>query len=344
MKRLLLRAAGVLACLCAGFPVARAAGTNPPPCLTVELCDGSRVVGSSLDGAFKFRSALLGEIKLDVADIRSVECVSSNLAKLATANGDTLVVAFAGSNFGLQTGFGRVDLAADSVRKITVSAARAGRGLHPAGLVALWSGENDARDSVGNNDGTWQSGVTFVPGKFGRAFGFDGGGHIKIPASQSLNVGLGEGFTFECWINPDNIASQVMTVFEWNDSSGAWTGVGCHLALCADGVIHGNVIDPKDGLNHSLDTPGNCVAPGIWQHIALTYDKTTGTLTLYRNGTVAASGDVGIMTPSTAFDFYLGERVAPGDPHRFQGAMDEIALYDRVLSASEIQAISKAGN
>src|ERR1019366_6674916 len=72
------------------FSIARAADTNPPPRLTVELRDGSRVVGTSAEKYFKFHSALLGNLKLDVKDIRSVECVSSNSAKLATANGDTL--------------------------------------------------------------------------------------------------------------------------------------------------------------------------------------------------------------------------------------------------------------
>ena len=54
------------------------AGTNSPEIrLTVELHDGSRVVGSPVDKNLKFRSALLGEFQLAFADIRAVECVSS---------------------------------------------------------------------------------------------------------------------------------------------------------------------------------------------------------------------------------------------------------------------------
>src|ERR1019366_6550733 len=95
--------------------------TNPPPRLTVELRDGSRVVGQSVEKNFKFHSALLGEIKLDVKAIRSVDCVSSNSAKLTTASGDLLTVSFAEPEFAVKTGFGKVKLAVDSVRKLSVA-------------------------------------------------------------------------------------------------------------------------------------------------------------------------------------------------------------------------------
>src|SRR5664279_5611803 len=77
--------------------IANPADTNPPPRLTVELRDGSRVVGDSVEKSFRFHSALLGGIKLDVKDIRSVEWGSTNSAKLTTVNGDTLTVSLLGS-------------------------------------------------------------------------------------------------------------------------------------------------------------------------------------------------------------------------------------------------------
>ena len=98
-----------------------AADTNPPPRLTVELRDGSRVVGESVAKNFRFQSALLGEIKLNVKDIRSVECVSTNSTKLTTANGDALTVSFVDSGFAVKTSFGKVELAANSIRTIHVS-------------------------------------------------------------------------------------------------------------------------------------------------------------------------------------------------------------------------------
>ena len=122
-----------------------AAAANPAPRLTVELRDGSRVVGSSVEEKLRFHSALLGDLKLEVKDIRSVACVSSNSAKLTTNGGDTLTVSFVDPVLVLKTSFGKVDLATDAVRRLMVSASDPS--AHPPGLVALWSGEDNGKDS-----------------------------------------------------------------------------------------------------------------------------------------------------------------------------------------------------
>ena len=187
MKALHFLAIAVLSVLlCQNAPLLASppVDTNPPPRLTVELHDGSRVVGTSVGKNFKFHSALLGDLKLEVKDISSVECVSSNSAKLTTAHGDTLTVWFVNSEFAVKTSFGKVELPVDSVRKLTVSAASEA-GAHPPGLVALWSGEGDGNDSAGGNTATLTD-ITFVDGKVGQAFSFNGlSSCIKMPASQS---------------------------------------------------------------------------------------------------------------------------------------------------------------
>jgi hypothetical protein len=61
-----IAALSVLLCQNASLLASPPADTNPPPRLTVELRDGSRVIGTSVDKNFKFRSALLGDLKLGV--------------------------------------------------------------------------------------------------------------------------------------------------------------------------------------------------------------------------------------------------------------------------------------
>ena len=108
--------------------------------MTVELRDGSRVVGHSVEKNFKFHSALLGEIKMAVKDIRSIDCAKTNLATLTTSGGDELTVSFAEPEFAVKTSFGKVELAVNSIRRVSVSAAgHSGRAR--AGLVALWPGK-----------------------------------------------------------------------------------------------------------------------------------------------------------------------------------------------------------
>lgn len=98
-----------------------AADTNPPPRLTVELKDGSRVVGTSVARVLQFHSVLLGNLELKVKDLRAIACGASNTATLTTANGDKLTVWFADTALAVKTSFGKVELPVDSVRQIGVS-------------------------------------------------------------------------------------------------------------------------------------------------------------------------------------------------------------------------------
>jgi uncharacterized repeat protein (TIGR03803 family) len=219
----------------------------------------------------------------------------------------------------------------------------------PSGLISWWQAESNANDYISGNNGIAQ-GVTYAAGEVGQAFVFTGSdsSYIEIPASSSLDVGQGVGFTLEMWCNPTTTNFSgvgVMTLAEWNDNSGAFTGIGCHLEFYNGGVILGDIVNPTDGSDHFVQSADGNVTPNVWQHVAMTYDKTTGILTIYQNGVVVASGDVGVWRPSTSFDFYLGKRAAGVfAPIPYQGLMDEASLYNRALSAAEIQATYNAGS
>ena len=335
-------------CLSFWFPLAvRAAATNPPPRLTVELRDGSRVVGDSVEKNFEFHSALLGEIKLDVKDIRSIDCAKTNLAKLTAAQGDELAVWFAGSELRVNTGFGKVELPVSSIRRVLVSAAgQSGRARE--GLVALWSGEGDSRDSVGGNNAILTD-ISFAEGKTGQAFVFNGSNaKIRVPASSSLNVGLGVGLTIECWINPANLNLQ--EICEWNQNDGVPFGaaqIGTHLEINespGDGSFWGNIVDTS-GVAHNFHSETGVIIPNSFQHIAMTYDKTSGVGVLYRNGVAVATANLGVVTPQTSFDFFMGTRPSGFFTGiYFQGKIDEIGVYNRALTADEIREDFAAGN
>jgi hypothetical protein len=353
MKTILFRAFSFMA---AGFVFqssAPAADTNPPPRLTVELRDGSRVVGECLENHFKFHSALLGDIKLDVKNVRTVECVSTNSAKLTTANGDTLTVSFVDSALAVKTSFGKVELAVASIRKFTVSAPAA-HGRHRAGLVALWAGEDNADDSVNGCNGQLVNGAGFAPGKIGQAFSLneDGGkgryysgNYVLIPAKPELNVGRGDGFTIAAWINPATITRQ-MSIVEFDGSPGSSiAGVCFWISLppstgTGPGCIYANIVE-SNGTFHDVASAPGLLKPNVWQQIAVTYDKASGTTTLYLNGNAVTKEQVGSFTAKTDTDLLLGGRYfstsASNPSDAFSGKLDEVGLYNRALSASEIR-------
>ena len=123
-----------------GVSVAHGADTNPPPRLTVELRDGSRIIGTSVEKSLKFHSSLLGSLKLDVKDICSMDCISNNSIRLTMTDGDNFLVSPVDPELGVKTSFGRIELAIASIRRVTVQV-NSGSGALPEGLVGFWSGK-----------------------------------------------------------------------------------------------------------------------------------------------------------------------------------------------------------
>jgi hypothetical protein len=97
--------------------------------------------------------------------------------------------------------------------------------------------------------------------------------------------------------------------------------------------------------SHIIFSAAGVLTTGVFQHVAMTYCETDGVAVLYLNGAVVAQQNLGVFTPQTSSDLYLGYRPA-GAPvgASFVGAVDEVTLYNRALSAAEIQGIYAAGS
>ena len=208
----------------------------------------------------------------------------------------------------------------------------------PPGLVALWSGDGKGGDSVGGNNMTMTD-ISFAKGMVGQSFSFNGmSSTIKIPASPSLDVGAGDGFTIMAWIKPTDV-NGIHPMFEWpDDSKPVVFEIG--LRPSENGVLMSCVTD-ADGGRFVLSHPGVLTA-GIFQHIAYTYDKPSGIGTLYLNGVIVAQRQLSGRV-RTKGDLLISHRDTNqgnwSSNRSFAGLMDEIAIYNRALSASEIQAV-----
>jgi sugar lactone lactonase YvrE len=217
----------------------------------------------------------------------------------------------------------------------------------PAGLVGWWAGEGNANDSTGANNGVLKGGVTFVPGEVGRAFSFDGTtASVQVPASASLNLGTNAGMTIELWINPVDVLTNGPLV-EWNNGS---FGVLLDIAVpvSVGGAGPGSFCGYFKDINlagHAVNSPPGALKPGIFQHVAVTYDKASGQGAAFLNGALVGQVFLGAFTPMTLGDLYFGFRpFDAGAGIRYAGLMDEVSLYDRALSAAEIQGIYAAGS
>ena len=88
------------------------------------------------------------------------------------------------------------------------------------------------------------------------------------------------------------------------------------------------------------------ISSGAWQHIAFTYDGSTGAFTHYYNGIIAGSGTASppiITNPSNTLS--IGRSDDQGtNPLEFDGGLDDMRIYDEALSPAQIMLLYSIGN
>jgi len=195
------------------------------------------------------------------------------------------------------------------------------------GLVAAYgfnegSGSSVADISGNNNKGTLTSGVTWTTqGKFGNALVFNGStGRVDIADATSLR--LTGTMTLEAWVNPATVSSTWRDViYKGNDN----------YYLMASSTQAG-VPAGRAGANKVLGTLA--LPTNTWTHLAVTYGNST--LRLYVNGVLASSVAYTGSIATSTYPLQVGGDSIYGQ--YFQGLIDEVRVYNRALSQSEIQA------
>ena len=214
----------------------------------------------------------------------------------------------------------------------------------PDGLIGWWTGDANLLDSTGNNKARLYNGADYAPGEVGQGFHFDGlKSYVKIIATAQ-EMEAKTGLTVELWVNPTDI-SYKQPLLGW--SGGETAGVYLWLApgkKPGSAILNADLKDDK-GASHLLATGAGVVEAGHPQHIALTYNETTGDALLFVNSRPVALQLMDSFKPNTKLDLWLGRHSAVDEGKTyFGGIMDEISIYNRALSPGEIEAIYKAGS
>jgi hypothetical protein len=206
---------------------------------------------------------------------------------------------------------------------VTVSSA-------PSGLVAAY-GFNEASgsgvtDSSGlGNNGTLSGATRTTAGKFGRALSFDGtNDRVNIADSSSLD--LTNGMTLEAWVRPSSLGGWDTVILKEQPGSLIYA----LYANTGPGPASGE-IDTTGGYFPQYAT--GALALNTWSHLAATYDGTT--LRLYINGIEVGSQPVSGSLHTSSGSLRIGGNAVWGE--YFAGLIDEIRIYNRALSQTEIQ-------
>lgn len=312
--------------------------------ITAELQDGSRVVGKPESETMTFQSPLLGEIKLPLARIRWIEWTAkTNTALLKAVNGDELSVTPTAKELRVKTSFGDVKLPTAALRRIGVTT-RGGPVDLKQGLVALWSAEGNARDSVEGHDGEMVSGAGYGPGKVGRAFEFttDRG---RVYFADAPDFAMDGSFTLTGWV--------FIYDFPGPGGGGAIIQRGDDRPGFDPWVVG---TTPDRQVNFASSTDANTaievkapVKPSEWFHLACVYNQDEQRYSIYINGNLATEKSIE-QRPMWKLDGALGPSVCLGNisgkfhTFPFRGRLDEWAVYARVLTPEEILALVDLGN
>lgn len=214
---------------------------------------------------------------------------------------------------------------------LTGVAARADAG--PTGLVAAYGFEEGAgtttADASGNGlTGTISNAAWTTAGKFGKALTFSGtsGSWVTVPDAAVLR--LTTGMTVSAWVRPTSSLPQWPTVI-MKERSGELT-----YALYANSDSGQPNINYTSGGNEVNLNAGSAVPVNAWTYLTGTFDGAT--LRFYVNGQLVGSKATSASIDVTNGVLRIGgDSVWPGE--LFPGVIDEVRIYNRALSATEIQ-------
>jgi hypothetical protein len=207
------------------------------------------------------------------------------------------------------------------------------------GLIGYWKlDEGDGAvfaDSSANGLAGDVKEAQWIPGKFGMALLFDNSHYSLIPYREPLNR-VSQQLTAAAWVKPSAAPqSNFALIFDRPSSS---QSVFENWALqIKSGIWSASVTVAEEKTKYRF-LKGPPIQPELWTHLAMTYDGTT--ITLYVNGARVSQVTVndGPITYSENRDLVVGANINMGTKivDSFKGAVDELRLYERALSADEI--------
>ncbi|MBX4200052.1 PQQ-dependent sugar dehydrogenase [Candidatus Parcubacteria bacterium] len=200
----------------------------------------------------------------------------------------------------------------------------------PPGLAAAFnlnqgSGAVATDSTLNANIGTLTNGpVWSLSGKYGGAINFDGlDDYISVPDSNSLD--LSASGTISAWINPIGVGwRSVFGKGTIGDISNSYA-----MELSSNSAVQCTI---GNNISYNFVLSSTSLAPNTWSHVACVWNGTT--FSVYINGVLNNSAVQNVTPYNNTSPLQFG-RWATTD--YFHGSLDEMRIYNRALTASEVQ-------
>jgi hypothetical protein len=216
----------------------------------------------------------------------------------------------------------------------------------PTSAVDFWTfdagaGTSAADSAEGGNDGALINNPQWTTGVAGQALSFNGDGTaVRMSGSGSVANLYKGGVTVSAWIRPTSSGGGGRGRIVDKDNNDA----GWFFSMYSDHLQF--AVDQFNG-----DNPRRISTAGVdlnrWQHVAATWDGSTdgSNIHLYVDGVPVDGSAVngsGSALDDSGTPLTVGNRA--GDLARgFAGGIDEVQVYNRALSASEIHSLASGG-
>lgn len=228
-------------------------------------------------------------------------------------------------------------------------------------LVGYWSFDGSLIDSVSKTAAT-NAGSSFTGGFKGQALNLNASGKSYVTAEPSNAIKNMGSFTISLWVNPtfvdannDGKIDGIIGFVNLARTNDFWGNIDWFIeneSKPSAAIIKAHVVSGTKDTWLTLENVSNLF--GKWSNHTLTYDANTSTLTYYINGSAVKSASAGwtgaIQFPSpgplvfgtTQFQTTPSNGTAGGAQpwaSYLTGQMDEVRIYNKALSPSDIQAL-----
>jgi hypothetical protein len=221
-----------------------------------------------------------------------------------------------------------------------------------AGPVGWWkldeSSGTTASDQQTNNPGTLTNGPTWAAtgGKINGALGFDGtNDYVAVSNGDNFDFEYTQPMTISAWVNRTSNTSEDDIFEKWNTAGSR--GYGAFFNPSDDHYYFTQAT--SSGAYNKVHTTST-LSTGTWYHVVATSDGsgTAAGMKLYVDGVQAATTvDANVLGGGTIRNSDnpgIGAENASGTAVTvFHGSLDDVRVYDRTLSLSEVKGLFNQG-
>jgi len=193
------------------------------------------------------------------------------------------------------------------------------------------SGTATVDSSGAGHSGRLMNDAAWTTGKFGNGLSFDGvNDYVEVSNPDSLNFGTAD-FTIEAWIQRNGGHGLHGREILSKTSPTSWVSGSKEFYINGENRLAFGSYDTGEIASSATITDAN------WHHVAVTFQASTKQVKLYIDGVQDGAGTLNLLADGTGRVVRVGA-VATSATQYFMGKLDEIRVYQRVLSRSEIHA------